>query len=56
MSKGSNNLKRKDQSDNSDASLCLDSNRTNEIKVEIFDIAKLLAQIAVDDFFKEKKT
>lgn len=52
MSRDNNHLKQKDGDIYSHASSCLENSDNNQIPNEIFDIAKLLARIAVDEYFK----
>ena len=55
MSKDNNNLKQAQEEICSAASTCLEKNGFNEIPSEIFEITRLIARIAVDEYFNEVK-
>jgi len=55
MSRAANDMKHSKESQNSDASLRLENKHINQIPAEIFEIAELLARIAVDEYFTEIK-
>jgi len=48
-------MKQVEQSENSGASLRLKNDSANQVQKEVYMIAKLLARVAVDDYFKQSK-
>lgn len=54
MNKDNYKIKLSEEENTLDALSCLENSKINPIAIEVFDIAKLLAKVAVEQFFIDK--